>query len=191
MELKLISLVELPLEVMKDWYSCVKMYAPEGCISTVQKKTPTGYKDVCLAVKRIGDKFEYVIALTRNLSEEEVEEIIENFDYNGDYSIESSSDPIQSLTMDEDNYEHICTQMAKHRHEKWVRERIEDGWRYGPAMSLKNKTSPLLKPWHELSDEHKTVDRDEPEQIIKMLADNGYYVISKHELEGIKALLRL
>ncbi len=190
MDIRLISASKLPKTVMVDWFVCVKKFAPSGTVTTSQKKVGSGYKDVAMVRRQTEDGFEYIVELTRNLSEKEVEEIIEQFDFNGDYKVEATSDSDDALELHGDNYNDICAAIAKNRHETWCRDRAKDGWRFGQTMSLLNKTSPLMKPWHELSDEYKKIDYNEPQILISLLADNGYYVVSKQELEGIKALLR-
>ena len=49
--------------------------------------------------------------------------------------------------------------LAEHEHEQWMAERIARGWTLG-ERDVKNKRSPYLVPYAELTDEIKDYDRD-------------------------------
>ena len=49
--------------------------------------------------------------------------------------------------------------LAEHEHEQWMAERIARGWTLG-ERDMKNKRSPYLVPYGELSEEIKDYDRD-------------------------------
>ncbi len=49
--------------------------------------------------------------------------------------------------------------MAELEHGRWEREKIADGWRYGPKRDNARKITPLLVPWGELDDEARDQDR--------------------------------
>lgn len=63
--------------------------------------------------------------------------------------------------------------MTRMEHERWVRERIDAGWKPGPRDSG-GKTTPYLVPWDELSDEIKEYDRNPVRELPAFLANAGY-----------------
>ena len=66
--------------------------------------------------------------------------------------------------------------MAKMEHERWVEERLNDGWKFGPIKDLEKKISPYLIPWEQLSDETKEKDRDPITEMPKNLARFGFQI---------------
>ncbi len=60
--------------------------------------------------------------------------------------------------------------MAKIEHDRFIRERKRQGYRYGAEKSAELKTSPTLVPWDELSEEEKEKDRDVARHIPELLA---------------------
>lgn len=50
--------------------------------------------------------------------------------------------------------------MAEMEHERFVRERLHQGFRYGPTKDLVKKTSPTLVPWSDLPEHEKDKDRN-------------------------------
>jgi ppGpp synthetase/RelA/SpoT-type nucleotidyltranferase len=63
--------------------------------------------------------------------------------------------------------------MAELEHERWNRERLRAGWRYGPERDTERKISPYLVPWSELPDEIKEYDRETARGIPQLLAEVG------------------
>jgi hypothetical protein len=66
-----------------------------------------------------------------------------------------------------------------------MKDKLDDGWRYGPSVSMKEKTHPLLRKWDELPDDYRTIDTSKPEQLLKLLNDSGYVLIKKTELDQV------
>ncbi|MFC2022967.1 RyR domain-containing protein [Chloroflexota bacterium] len=60
--------------------------------------------------------------------------------------------------------------LAQMEHERWVEERLGDGWIYSPTKDLEKKTSPSLVPWDELSEEDKDLDRNQARGLPAFLA---------------------
>ena len=66
--------------------------------------------------------------------------------------------------------------MAKMEHERWVKERLRDGWKFGPKKDIEEKVSPHLIPWNQLSDEIKEYDRVFIRKLPAFLAQNGFQI---------------
>lgn len=45
------------------------------------------------------------------------------------------------------------------QHEQWLRQKMEDGWQYGPVKDPEKKTHPLMVPWEALPDFERRKDR--------------------------------
>ena len=61
--------------------------------------------------------------------------------------------------------------MAELEHERWNRERLAEGWQFGPERNVEKKISPHLVPWPELPDEIKEYDRETVRGIPQLLAE--------------------
>jgi hypothetical protein len=69
-------------------------------------------------------------------------------------------------------------EMAIMEHDRWCRERREDGWTFGPERNDELKTSPYLVPWEELTEEVKGYDRDAVRNIPEILEKAGFEIYS-------------
>lgn len=61
--------------------------------------------------------------------------------------------------------------MASIEHDLWVKERVTNGWVYGENKSIKQKKSPYIKPYEELSEDIKELDRNTIRNIIPLLEE--------------------
>ncbi len=197
---KLIVDEPLDKDQMRQWFDCAKDQLPSGVTSTVQTTDDGGnLRSVSMVHREVGGHHEYLIPLSRDLVDREVEPMIDCFTAvvpELDYDIEVSSAQTNLLTepkaieVADNKYTDLCTSWAKKQHEDWLKDRQDSGWRYGPTMSIKNKTHPLVRPWHDLPDQFRKIDTSQPQSMLDLLNDQGYAVIGKSELEGILRLLK-
>jgi len=66
--------------------------------------------------------------------------------------------------------------LAEEEHDRWVREREADGWRYAPEKDIVRKLSPFLVPWERLSEDIREHDRNAVRAIPRVLAAAGLAV---------------
>jgi hypothetical protein len=67
--------------------------------------------------------------------------------------------------------------LAKVEHDRFVEERLAQGWRYGPPpRNESKKTNPTLVPWEQLSEADKDVDRETVRELPHFLAEVGFAV---------------
>jgi hypothetical protein len=66
--------------------------------------------------------------------------------------------------------------MARMEHERFVTERRKHGFTSAPDKDLDKKTSPVLVPWEELSEEEKEKDRNTVRQLSELLAKARFQV---------------
>ena len=53
----------------------------------------------------------------------------------------------------------LTERLAEHVHDVWSRQRLADGWRYGPERNDTQKEHPSLVPYSELTDLEQEYDR--------------------------------
>ena len=73
--------------------------------------------------------------------------------------------------------------LAKNTHDVWARERIAQGWKYGPSRQDSTKEHPCLIPYEELPEEEKVYDRNTSIETLKVLCALGY-TITPNNPEG-------
>lgn len=175
------------------WYHTVVNNLPEDLTISLHQSD----SETVLVARHDFDGHHYIVHLFRHLSEAEATKVVNAFVSSNpdlDFDIEMSSDDRfggdEDIEIDQEKYQELCAQWAKRQHDEWFKERTENGWRYGANMSLSAKTHPLLRPWHELPDKYKKIDANEPKELLAMLNDHGYTVISQSELSSMLSLLR-
>jgi ryanodine receptor 2 len=55
--------------------------------------------------------------------------------------------------------ENLIERLAENAHEVWARQRLDQGWRYGPRRNDEKKEHPCLIAYEELPESEKDVDR--------------------------------
>lgn len=68
-----------------------------------------------------------------------------------------------------------CLAILEHR--RWLRERKQAGWHYGPAKDVEARRSPYLVPWEELPDRAKEWNRSAVRSIPALLASVNLAVV--------------
>ncbi|HYY57231.1 MAG TPA: TRAFs-binding domain-containing protein [Pyrinomonadaceae bacterium] len=81
----------------------------------------------------------------------------------------------------------LTEKLARNTHEVWARQRISDGWRYGPVRDDARKQHPGLVPYEELSEAEKQYDRTTALETLKAILLMGYRLEST-SLEGAGAV---
>ena len=70
----------------------------------------------------------------------------------------------------------LTEKIAENVHEVWAQGRIAEGWRYGLERSDKDKTTPCLVPYSELSETEKDYDRSTALETLKVIIALGYQI---------------
>jgi hypothetical protein len=68
----------------------------------------------------------------------------------------------------------LTEQLARNTHENWARQRLADGWRYGPLRDDVRREHPGLVPYDDLSEEEKQYDRTTALETLKAILLLGY-----------------
>ena len=66
--------------------------------------------------------------------------------------------------------------LASNVHEIWAKQRMAEGWRYGPERSDARKEHPDLIPYDQLSEGEKDYDRQTAMESIKLILALGYRI---------------
>lgn len=187
-------------EIIRSWFKCAKRHAPAGVLLNLPTVDDRGVpRTTCLVHRKVESSHNYMIPLTRDLEETEATKIVDAFvDLNPDldFDVHSSAahhkeaNTAPPVVVDEEKYVALCTEWAKRQHDRWMKEREEQGWRYGITLSFKAKTNPLMMPWEQLPAQYRTPNLEEPQALLNLLNDQGYTVITKSELEGMMTLMR-
>lgn len=70
--------------------------------------------------------------------------------------------------------EELTEVLARHAHEVWARQRINDGWTVGDTRDDETKQTPCLVPYDELPDSEKVYDRNAALETLKVIQAMGY-----------------
>ena len=70
----------------------------------------------------------------------------------------------------------IGERLDKTGHENWARQRMDDGWKYGPKRDDARKEHPSLVPYEKLSEEEKQYDRRTAMETLKTILSLGYRI---------------
>ena len=64
--------------------------------------------------------------------------------------------------------------LARNTHDVWARQRLSEGWRYGPERDDTQLTHPGLVPYEDLSEPEKEYDRYTATETLKLILALGY-----------------
>lgn len=65
-------------------------------------------------------------------------------------------------------------------HDRWVTERISNGWVYGPEKNVELRTSPYIVPWEDLKENIRELDRQAIRNIPGLLKEIGLGAVKKY-----------
>lgn len=77
-----------------------------------------------------------------------------------------------------DDIEGLTELLASNAHDIWARQRMAEGWRYGPERNDSRKEHPSLVPYEELSESEKEYDRKAAVETLKAIIALGYRIES-------------
>lgn len=194
--IRLVSKKPLQKDSVVRFYKFVKAHSPSGILSSLQVERPNyGLDTVRLIHKTDESGSVYEIPLSRHLTENEYNVIKDAFQLLSEegQSLESSTQiiplarylPGSNPQLVSDDFETFCDTLAKHQHSNWCLEKAEAGWRYGLEHDPKEKMSPLLRPWQDLPDQYRRIDKKLPQQIFDALESLGYVIVPRSELEKL------
>lgn len=188
---KLITKKELPKKLISLWYKIVQKYFPDGIITSVNESDDKGIpRDVkVIHRKNKNGEHHYIIPLLRHVQDNEAKDVVEKWqryykkhDWNIILSKVKEIIPQiddKDVQLKDDEFDNLCYQISKVKHNDWYKSLIDNGWRYGIKYSEKFMTHPLLMSWDNLPDKWKIVDKKFPKLVVQKLNDYGYSLKEK------------
>jgi ryanodine receptor 2 len=77
-----------------------------------------------------------------------------------------------------ESLEALEERLAANTHDVWARQRIADGWRYGPTRDDAKKTHPSLVPYDELPESEKEYDRRTSRETLRAILKLRYRIVA-------------
>jgi hypothetical protein len=75
-----------------------------------------------------------------------------------------------------DGLAELTERLAENTHEVWARQRMAEGWTYGPSRNDALRHHPGLVPYDQLAEGEKDYDRNTALEAIKLILALGYEV---------------
>lgn len=66
--------------------------------------------------------------------------------------------------------------IAENVHDVWARNRLSEGWTYGPVRDDKKKQTPCLVPYSDLPEIEKAYDRNTAFETLKFIIAKGFRI---------------
>lgn len=73
----------------------------------------------------------------------------------------------------------LVEEMAKNVHEVWAKNRMLEGWTYGPVRDDAHKQHPCLVPYEELPESEREYDRATSQETLKLILKLGFSISRK------------
>ena len=70
----------------------------------------------------------------------------------------------------------LTERLAENAHDIWARQRLREGWRYGPRRDDAKKEHPCLVPYAGLPESEKQYDRNAALETLKAIVALGYRI---------------
>ena len=123
----------------------------EKAIANIFEATEDG---TAVIYHKFNDKDVYDFRMNRAVTEAEADVIFDllNEWTTRDYEMEITTSEKFDLPEGETEID-----LSAMRHNRWLSERVSEGWRYGLEFSEEAKTDPRLRPYHELSEKLKNM----------------------------------
>lgn len=71
----------------------------------------------------------------------------------------------------------LTEMLARNSHDVWARQRMADGWRFGPRRDDTLKEHPSLVPYEQLAEAEKEYDRQTALETLKTILALGYRIV--------------
>ena len=68
----------------------------------------------------------------------------------------------------------LIEEMAKNVHEVWARNRMDEGWTYGPVRDDAHKKHPCLVPYEDLPESEKDYASATSQETMKLILMSGF-----------------
>lgn len=73
----------------------------------------------------------------------------------------------------------LVEEMAKNVHEVWAKNRMAEGWTYGPVRDDAKKETPCMLAYEDLPEGEKEYDRATSQETLKLILKLGFEIKKK------------
>ena len=70
----------------------------------------------------------------------------------------------------------LTEKLAEHTHDIWARQRLTDGWAFGPKRNDAKKQHPCLVSYEDLPEDERIYDRHAATETLKAIIALGYRI---------------
>jgi ryanodine receptor 2 len=72
----------------------------------------------------------------------------------------------------------LAEKLAENAHDVWAKQRMSEGWTYGPERDDGEKKHPCLIPYRDLPESEKEYDRKASMETLKLILSEGYRIVA-------------
>jgi|TARA_B100002019_G_scaffold170208_1_gene147177 hypothetical protein len=167
----------LNAQEIRRWYITVDMLAPDNIIMGDDETN-----NFMLASQ--DKELLYIVPLVRHLTEDEAERIVEGYMRVSEHDFQIETSNVYRANADfghpfETDYQ-IAVEAknvlkdayARQRHNSWIQEQMDLGFRYGLNFSIKEKTHPAMRPWDDLPESYRRMPETTDKELLDFYSQN-------------------
>jgi len=127
-----------------------------------------------------GFKYSYTVRSPNKFTPKTTEYIVKLWDkiFPKNFDIEISIDSINcadcETEMDDEVYEAAINTLSKFLHNRWVEEKVQQGWRYDTVINENEKTSYKLRSWDNLPESYRKVLNVPKGKLLEIMIKHPY-----------------
>lgn len=194
---RLVTDESLKKPAVRILYKMIALALPSGVLSSIQVERPGYGLDTVRLIHKTGEAGSHVyeIPLTRNLTGKEFTKVElavapvltagQSVQSSGIEPLKASQKPVETPPLEPVDFDVFCDTLAKYQHAVWYKQKIDAGWRYGLEHNITEKVNPMIRPWHELPEGYRRVDKRFPNEIFNILENLGYVIVPEAELKKL------
>lgn len=73
----------------------------------------------------------------------------------------------------------LSEEIARNVHDVWAKNRISEGWTWGPVRDDEKRQTPCLVPYEELPEEEKAYDRNTALDTLRFITMRGFDIVRR------------
>lgn len=73
----------------------------------------------------------------------------------------------------------LSEEIARNVHDVWAKNRIAEGWAWGPVRNDEKRQTPCLVPYEELPEEEKAYDRNTALDTLRFITLRGFDIVRR------------
>ena len=167
----------LNAQEIRRWYITVDMLAPDNIIMGDDETN-----NFMLASQ--DKELLYIVPLVRHLTEDEAERIVEGYMRVSEHDFQIETSNVYRANADfghpfETDYQRaveaknvLKDAYARQRHNSWIQEQMDLGFRYGLNFSIKEKTHPAMRPWDDLPESYRRMPETTDKELLDFYSAN-------------------